>query len=290
MSGFGFSVSDIVTGVKCIHASYKVYVAYKHAGNDDGRFKAATAFYNDSAQVISKLTQHVMGISEADDRQAATGMLASLEAPMRELKDYLSRFECIVENKSTSIRCTTKQRLRKLLRVCFSWIGEGPHMELLEDLLSMGMEPTAVHPQLFTGWPGLSSPGWISECNTEDPFGIDFIRRCLRVSSGSFGCDSLMEKLLGATTGDFEAAITSTYNSNALGQSALHLAVIFPDRLLRLLQAGWDPDLPDTKITTPLMYAASYGCSEAVIYLLEHGADPSIRDNRNQRNFWDYAI
>jgi hypothetical protein len=44
---------------------------------------------------------------------------------------------------------------------------------------------------------------------------------------------------------------------NILGQSAVHLAVLSPLRLERLLQSGMDPDTEDGKKNTPINYSAA---------------------------------
>lgn len=99
-------------------------------------------------------------------------------------------------------------------------------------------------------------------------------------------------------TPEFEKALhheienggTKQSTFNALGQTALHLAIFKPDRLEKLLQAGMDPDAVDKGKSTPLMYAACYGQLDSVICLLQHGANPCLVDSRNRRLFMDYAI
>lgn len=115
---------------------------------------------------------------------------------------------------------------------------------------------------------------------------------------GFAGCDALTECLLTGTDADFERALKkeTTNNGicrnrlNALGQTTTHLAVCFPARLEKLLQAGIDPNAVDRGGSTPLMYAACYGQADAMTSLLQHGADPCLIDKRNKRMFTDYAI
>jgi hypothetical protein len=77
---------------------------------------------------------------------------------------------------------------------------------------------------------------------------------------------------------------------NILGQSAVHLAVLSPLRLERLLQSGMDPDTEDGKKTTPIMYAAAYGHLDSVILLMQYVSHLDFRDDLNNRFFEGYAI
>ena len=80
---------------------------------------------------------------------------------------------------------------------------------------------------------------------------------------------------------------------NFLGQSSLHLAAVYTESDFRqidqLLEAGIDIDKPDYHGVTPLMYAATYGNSRAVLHLLSHGADPFCDSNLYSRTFLHYA-
>jgi ankyrin repeat protein len=81
-----------------------------------------------------------------------------------------------------------------------------------------------------------------------------------------------------------------SYHKNAFGQTALHLAVIFPKRLKRFLQLGMSPDVLDLGDTTPLMYAAAYGQSECVLELIDRDSGIYSQDALNKRYFSDYAV
>ena len=79
---------------------------------------------------------------------------------------------------------------------------------------------------------------------------------------------------------------------NFLGQSALHLAIKNPKILEWLLNNAFadSVDTEDCHGTTPLMYATAYGEVDAVLLLLEYGADPSLVDRLNGMTAIDYAI
>jgi hypothetical protein len=72
-----------------------------------------------------------------------------------------------------------------LLSQVFHWIGEGPHLDALTTLLGLGLDPGAMDHSLFQSWPRFSDPNWQSECLTPDPFGVEFLRRCLQVEPGT---------------------------------------------------------------------------------------------------------
>ena len=77
---------------------------------------------------------------------------------------------------------------------------------------------------------------------------------------------------------------------NFLGQSVLHLAVLRPNILRRLISCYDNVDHLDKNGTTPLMYAATYDEVESALLLIDHGAEWTIRDGLRQRNFLDYAV
>ncbi|GIZ46847.1 hypothetical protein CKM354_000995600 [Cercospora kikuchii] len=185
----------------------------------------------------------------------------------------------------------------RLLHRCAKWIGEGPHMDMLLSLLYFGLDPGCLDASLFQDWPQLCSPAWFAEQFAPDPMFIEFMQKCLQRQPGFGGCDYLSEALLTENDAEFERAIDCALRGealrtlpNALGQTAVHLAVLSPSRLTMLLEAGVDPDCIDGGGSTPLMYAACYGASASAIVLLEHGADPSVKDRRNGRYFIDYAV
>jgi ankyrin repeat protein len=79
-------------------------------------------------------------------------------------------------------------------------------------------------------------------------------------------------------------------HKNAFGQSALHLAVIFPKRLGKLLELGMSPKVFDLGDTTPLMYAAAYGRLDSILALLGYDSCIHAYDTLNGRCFIDYAL
>jgi ankyrin repeat protein len=106
----------------------------------------------------------------------------------------------------------------------------------------------------------------------------------------------LTTNLLTGSDQEFEKALQTWTKSeesepvNILGQSAVHLAILSPLRLERLLQSGMDPDTVDGGGTTPMMYAAAYGRLDTVILLMQHVTHIDSRDSLNNRFFESYAI
>lgn len=105
-----------------------------------------------------------------------------------------------------------------------------------------------------------------------------------------------MTYLLTGSDQEFEEAAQKwatskrTCHKNVFGQSALHLAVIFPKRLRRLLELGMSPNVGDLSETTPLMYAAAYGKLESVLDLIDYDSRIDSQDTLNHRLFIDYAL
>lgn len=88
----------------------------------------------------------------------------------------------------------------------------------------------------------------------------------------------------------------SLRGKNSLGQTPFHVAVRRPDVLSLLLQVysrfqSNDIDEGDSYGYTPLVYAAAYGCTDAVMLLLKVGANP-LRDGHLQylqrALFWEH--
>jgi hypothetical protein len=77
---------------------------------------------------------------------------------------------------------------------------------------------------------------------------------------------------------------------NFLGQSPLHVAVGNIEIMRLLLRAGYGIDATDVWGNTPLMYAATMDCQEAVLLLLSEEADPVICGGDCQLSFLDYAL
>ena len=66
---------------------------------------------------------------------------------------------------------------------------------------------------------------------------------------------------------------------NGMALTAVHLAAIggHPDIIARLAAAGADLDVQGVTGATPLYWAAYEGQREAVLALLDAGADPAVR-------------
>jgi hypothetical protein len=72
----------------------------------------------------------------------------------------------------------------RFLGRCAKWIGEGPHMELLEILLDLGFDATVIDSPHVQDWPEPSSPDWIAEYLTPDPFFVEYQSMLLRDNQG----------------------------------------------------------------------------------------------------------
>lgn len=72
----------------------------------------------------------------------------------------------------------------RLLYRCATWIGEGPHMDMLASLLCFGLNPEHMDASLFQDWPESSNSGWLAESITPDPMFVEFLRDCLRKQPG----------------------------------------------------------------------------------------------------------
>ncbi|KFY61367.1 hypothetical protein V496_05056 [Pseudogymnoascus sp. VKM F-4515 (FW-2607)] len=179
-----------------------------------------------------------------------------------------------------------------LLCLCAHWIGEGPHLSAVEELLDHGYDVSLVNSQSLLSWPEPSNPCWISEEITPDPFFIELIGKCVK-NDPSFGDTTpLMEAALIGSEQELRQHFSKSHDLkiNFLGQSVLHLAILRPKVLRWLISIYETVDMPDKNGTTPLMYAAAYDKAESALLLLDQGADPRVTDRLRQRNFLDYAL
>ncbi|KAK2036714.1 ankyrin [Colletotrichum somersetense] len=193
------------------------------------------------------------------------------------------------------------------LPLCAKWIGEGPHMDLLETLLTHGVDADMADTQ---DWPGVSSPNWWAEEITPDPFFVEYISILYKYNQGKawffastescednhyrvgfadltplheavvFGPPDLIKKL---------AARSDINGRNFLGQTPLHFAVSNSLHLAVLLEFDPDLDAPDNYGNTPLMYAAADNQEKSVMMLIDAGADICAQESRYDRTFISYG-
>jgi hypothetical protein len=78
------------------------------------------------------------------------------------------------------VRCSSCRFLAR----CAKWIGEGPHLKLLEILLDLGFDTTVIDSPHAQDWPEPSSPDWRAEDLAPDPFFVEYQRRLLRDNQG----------------------------------------------------------------------------------------------------------
>ncbi|KAM5341453.1 hypothetical protein ACJ41O_014484 [Fusarium nematophilum] len=97
-----------------------------------------------------------------------------------------------------------------------------------------------------------------------------------------------------ASHGDFELLVQKSRPSenqvNFLGQTPVHFAVLRPERLTMLLDAGHDASVGDKNDITPLMYASAMNLPEAVRILIDRGADLLVRDALENYDFVQYGV
>lgn len=86
-----------------------------------------------------------------------------------------------------NVRCVSC----RFLACCARWIGEGPHLELLEILLNLGFDATVIDSPRTQDWPEPSSPGWLAEDLTPDPFFVEYQSKLLRDNQGRLYPDHL---------------------------------------------------------------------------------------------------
>ncbi|KAK1547610.1 hypothetical protein CPAR01_01577 [Colletotrichum paranaense] len=173
---------------------------------------------------------------------------------------------------------------------CAQWIGEGPHFYLLELLLDLGYDVSGVVGD-FQDWPALSSPNWISEAITPDPFFIEYFKIVCTHNQGFAGMTPLHEAILLESTQTIARWISKSKKDekNSFGHTPLHLAVSDPQRLKALIDSGHDVNMTDIHGITPLMYAAAIHQDESVTLLIEAGACINAGDKKYGRTFLHYA-
>ncbi|KAL4747079.1 hypothetical protein BDW72DRAFT_197078 [Aspergillus terricola var. indicus] len=181
---------------------------------------------------------------------------------------------------------------QRFLVQCAKWIGEGPHLDLLEAILACGFDPGFIESPVYEEWPSPCSPNWWAEELAPDPFFIDYLALLANASPGFAGLTPLHEIVLlepPTSVTSFLSRSSSHMERNFLGQTPLHLAVRNVETVRLLVQSGHDMDIQDNHGITPLMYAAGMGKTDVARLLIKQGADPFIRDTSWKRNFIDYA-
>lgn len=66
------------------------------------------------------------------------------------------------------------------------WIGEGPHIDMLSELLRHGLLPSEADGHELSRWPQPCDPSWISEEVTPDPFFLGVLEDLVYYDQGMF--------------------------------------------------------------------------------------------------------
>ncbi|EFQ25667.1 uncharacterized protein GLRG_00811 [Colletotrichum graminicola M1.001] len=174
------------------------------------------------------------------------------------------------------------------LSLCAKWIGEGPHIDLLETLFTLGFDATVADTQ---NWPEVSSPNWRSEGMTPDPFFLEYISMLCKDNQGFAGLTPLHEAIVSGSPDSIRklAPRFDINGRNFLGQTPLHFAVVNHLHLEVFLEFNPDLDAPDNYGNTPLMYAAAENQEESAMMLLDAGADVYAEESRYNRTFIEYG-
>ncbi|KAH9231744.1 hypothetical protein K456DRAFT_1773259 [Colletotrichum gloeosporioides 23] len=177
----------------------------------------------------------------------------------------------------------------RFLTRCAKWIGEGPHLDLLETLIHLDFDAGEVEAQ---AWPQPCSPNWISEGSTPDPFFVEYISLLCKDNQGFAGMTPLHDAVLFGSSESVKKWIQCSKRDekNFLGQTSLHLAIYKPEHLSALIDSGHYVDAIDNYGITPLMYAAAADEEEALYILINAHADFTIEDSRYNRTFFGYAV
>ncbi|PMD34939.1 ankyrin [Hyaloscypha variabilis F] len=189
--------------------------------------------------------------------------------------------------------------IEKLL--CRPSFGTGDfeeRMSLLEKLFKSGAKLNRNNSILCNHksvWPPIT-PEWYVDIEDidPDPFLLKFLRQCSKSAFGVWGQTPLMDAILSGSRDEIVSCLQdrrALLETNSLGQTAVHLAVIRSTELTRLLEAGAESNASDCRGINPLEYAAAYGCVDSVIILLEAGARPTLehRDGLLHITFLKYA-
>ncbi|KAL3294526.1 Ankyrin repeat-containing protein [Colletotrichum asianum] len=149
----------------------------------------------------------------------------------------------------------------RFLTRCAKWIGEGPHLHLLETLIGLDFDAGEVEVQ-----------AWPEPCFA----GMTPLHEAVL-----FGSPHSVKKWIECSKPD---------QKNFLGQTPLHLAIYNPENLTALVESGHDVNALDNYGITPLMYAAAADQEDALYILINSHADLDIVDSRENRTFFDYAM
>ena len=159
------------------------------------------------------------------------------------------------------------------------------NISILGDLLRRGFDPNTANE---TGQPGLTIAMQEHSLRAAKML---LVQPGLKIDAlNPAGESALMMAALKGDTEGVQLLLERGATINQPGWSPLHYAATGPEpEIVRtLLGRGAEVDAPSPNGTTPLMMAAQYGSEDSVKLLLERGADPGRRNQKNL-NAIDFA-
>ena len=187
-------------------------------------------------------------------------------------------------------------------------------MRLVEYVLEGGLDPVSIEAPRFEEWPRIQ---FFHRSHAADVCFIEYFASLTRNNTGLYlsflgissvsltpysGCldfhplheASLRENPDKVRTIISQLKAGTIEQRNFLGQTPLHLAIKNVEIVRLVLDAGHSIDAIDRQGITPLMYAASYGCTSTAVFLISRGADPTMTvnldSNDSQENFLHIAL
>ncbi|EEY21442.1 predicted protein [Verticillium alfalfae VaMs.102] len=162
---------------------------------------------------------------------------------------------------------------------------------LLKCLITLGFDPSESPAPAARFWPRPSLVKIGGKHAGADPFSLEHLAILCHLSPGFAEMTPLHEAVLLGADGLVETRTSRSpaNERNFLDQTPLHLALSNIRHMTALISSGHDVNALDRLGMTPLMYAGIMGLVDAVLWLLDRGADASLRDTKHKKLFIDFA-